>query len=150
MKKLTTLFILLFVGSLGLFAEPKVPKYFYGDSEFKEDKYIYISNDLMYCYEIQAINVNDTEYPYKLNFIKRSLLVDTSMFLAIYFENENQLDNFTKNIHLSDIENEFERIRKRIINANVKSSIQLSMNDEYFDYENRPNKVIYMAYNNDL
>ena len=143
MKKLTTLIILSFL-TIGLFAEPKVPKYYFDDSEKKEDEYSYISNDLMYCYEIQAVSINYPNFKYKLNFTKRSLVYDTTISLFIFFETEKQLDNFINTIHLSDIENEFNRIRKQIIMIDaIPNPTKPSFRDEYFDYKNRPSLIFY-------
>ena len=143
MKKLTTLFILVFL-SVSLFAEPKVPKYYFDDSDKKEDEFSYISNDLMYCYEIQAVSVNYPKFKYKLNFTKRSLVYDKTMSLFVFFETEKQLDNFINNIHLSDIENEFNRIRKQIIMiGEIPNPTRPDFRDEYFDCNNRPSLIFY-------
>lgn len=145
MKKLTTLFILFFVVSLGLFAEPKVPKYYYGDSDIKEDEYIYISNDLMYCYTVRTTySPSNPKLKYVFNIEKTSLVYDSSMALKVFFETEKQLDNFTKSFHISDIENEFNRIRKLIImNDGKPNPNRIDFDKEYFDYQNRPKYIFY-------
>lgn len=145
MKKLTTIFILLFVVSTALFSEPKVPKYYFDDSDIKEDEYIYVSNDLMYCYTVRS--TYHPSYP-KLKYIfsieKTSLQYDSSMALKVFFENEKQLDNFTKSFHISDIESEFERIRKLIIlNDEKPNPNRIDFDKEYFDYQNRPKYIFY-------
>lgn len=119
MKKLFIFSVLFFLAA-SVFCEPKVPKYYFGDSNNKDDAYSYISNDLMYCYEIQAVNTDTPNFKYKLNFEKYSLIDNSSIYLCLFFKTENQLDNFIKDIHLSDIENEFIRIRKQIINTDGK------------------------------
>lgn len=145
MKKLTTLLFLSFL-AVGLFAEPKIPKYFFGDSEIKEDSFKYISNDLMYFYEVQAGNTDTPKFKYKLKISKTSLVYDTEMALIIYFETEKQLDNYIKTIHLSDIENEFIRIRKQIIMIDEQPNpTNPNFKDEYFDCENRPKYIFYSA-----
>lgn len=145
MKKLTILFVLVFL-AISLFAEPKVPKYFYDNSDKKEDEFSYISNDLMYCFEILAVSVDYPKFKYKLNFTKRSLVYDTTMSLFIFFETEKQLDAFINNIHLSDIENEFNRIRKQIIMIDeIPNPNRPTFKDEYFDYRNRPSLIFYEA-----
>lgn len=144
MKKLTILFILVFL-SVGLFAEPKVPKYFYGDSEIKEDEYIYVSNDLLYCYTVRSTySPSNPKLKFVFNIEKTSLMYDSSMALKIFFETEKQLDNFTKSFHISDIENEFERIRKLIIlNDGKPNPTRIDFDKEYFDYQNRPKYIFY-------
>lgn len=143
MKKLTTLFILVFL-SIGLFAEPKIPKYYFDDSDKKEDAYTYISNDLMYCYEIQAISIDTSNFKYEICFKKRSLVYDTSMSLFIFFKTEKQLDSFINTIHLSDIENEFNRIRKQIIMVDeIPNPTKPGFKKEYFNFEHRPKNIFY-------
>lgn len=145
MKKFTILILasLLFAA---VFAEPKVPKYYSGDSKYKEHEYTYISNDLKYCYEIQATKIDTSKFHYQLNFSKRSLEFDTEMSLYVLFETEKQLDNFIKDIHLSDLENEFNRIRKIIIMIDEKPNpTKLNFEDEYFDFKNRPKHIFYEA-----
>lgn len=145
MKKLTTLFILVFL-SVTFFAEPKVPKYYYGDSDKKENAFIYISNDLMYCYEVLATNNESQKFNYQLTLKKKSLNSDIGMNLIILFENEKQLDNFTKSIHLSDIENEFNRIRKLIIqNDESPNPTDPKFAKEHFNYKNKPTYIFYEA-----
>jgi len=144
MKKLTTLFVLVFL-AISLFAEPKVPKYFYDDSDTKEDEFIYVSNDLMYCYTVQAIySPSKPRFKYILKIEKASLLYDSTMSLHVFFETEKQLDNFTKDFHLSDIENEFIRIRKLCILDDEKPNpTRKDFDKEYFDYQNRPKNITY-------
>lgn len=143
MKKLTTLFILVFL-SVGLFAEPKIPKYYFDDSDKKEDAYTYISNDFKYCYEIQAHTTDTPNFKYKINFQKRSLEYDSKIALLIYFKTEKQLDNFINNFHIANIENEFNKIRQQIIILDgVPNPTQKNFKDEYFDFEHRPQYIFY-------
>jgi hypothetical protein len=130
MKKLTTIFILVFM-AVGLFAEPKVPKLYNG-----EDEYSYTSNNMMYYYEINAGKNADKKFPFGLHFIKYSYVGTVKITLIINFENEKQLDTFIKDIHLSDIDNEFNRIRKQLILNNASMRIKT-------DNESRPIWTIY-------
>lgn len=133
MKKITTIFILAAVFVVVLFAEPKVPKMYNGD-----DEYSYISNDMLYYYEIQAGKNTDKKHPFGLHFIKYSYLGTVKVTLIINFENEKQLDNYIKDIHLSDIDNEFNRIRKQLIMNDANTRTQT-------DKEERPLWIIYEA-----
>ena len=132
MKKLTTLFILVFL-AVGLFAEPKVPKMYKG-----EDEYTFISNDLLHYYTIQAGKSSSKKFSYELHFIKYLYVGAVKVTIIIYFENEKQLDNYIKDIHLSDLDSEFERIRKQLISSDASIRTKTD-NDE------RPLWTIYEA-----
>lgn len=119
MKKLTTLFILLFVGSV-LFADPKFPKYYITDDDYTS--YLYVSNDLQSIYEIKAI-VYPTSKKGIFSFIKRSLVLPTSIFITIEFSTEKKLDEFIKTIDLADVENSFNRTRQNLIRDGITPKI---------------------------
>lgn len=121
MKKLTTIFILLFIGA-AVFAEPKFPKYSITDENAVP--YLYISNDCQSIYEIKA-----TVYPNSkkavLGFCKKSLVLPTKINIAIEFSTEKKLDDFIKDIDLSDIEDSFVKVRQRIIKQGITPDIIL-------------------------
>ena len=108
MKKLF-LFTAVFILASGVFSEPKIPK------AFEEDPYVYVSNDFTSSYEIYYRQFSSGKFQYILSFNKRSLLYESEINLDICFETEKQFNNFIKNIHLSDLENEFIQIRKLLI-----------------------------------
>lgn len=140
MKKLTILFILVFL-AVGLFAEPKVPKN-YND----EETFSYINNDFSACYEVEASKnySNSAKYKYSLYMRKNFLFFNKSIRLNIYFENEKQLDEFIKTIHLSDIENEFNRIRKlMIMNDATPNPTTKDFDKRTFDFDNPPPSIFY-------
>ncbi len=145
MKK-NILFFLILLISLRLFAEPKVPKYYFGESDKKEDAYVYISNDFMDCYEIQALSVSTPNFSYVLKFSKTSLLYDMSMCLMVYFKTEKQLDDFINTIHLSDLENEFVRIRKLMIEHDaIPNPTHVDWDKQTFDYKDKPKYIFYQV-----
>ena len=82
MKKLTTLFILVFL-AIGLFAEPKIPKTYKG-----EDPYTYIDHDFKYCYEINSGKTSSTKFNYSIYFRKISLETERRTTLIIDFVDE--------------------------------------------------------------
>ena len=135
MKKLTTLFILAFL-AVGLFAEPKVPKTYKG-----EDVYSYLTNDFKYNYEIHAGKIDTPNFKYEIYFSKTLLEDDKYISLLIFFENEQQLDSFTKKIDLSEIEKEFNKIQK----AMIKSGSTPNDLHKNFDYSNPPPYIYYRA-----
>lgn len=114
MKKLTTLFLLVFI-SFDLFAEPQIPKNFFKDTDTQEHFFQYVSSDFNYSYAVWTNPYTSNNYECELHIKKSSLVKDFSMTLHIYFKSEQQMDKFIKTLHLSDIENEFNRIRKLII-----------------------------------
>ncbi|MBO4640901.1 MAG: hypothetical protein J5710_14210 [Treponema sp.] len=116
MKKLF-LFAALFILVSSVFAEPKIPK------AFEEEPYIYISNDFTSSYEIYYREFTSAKLKYLLVFNKESLINGERFNLNICFETEKQLNNFIKTIHLSDLENEFIRVRKLLIDNNARARI---------------------------
>ncbi len=144
MKKLTTLFILVFL-AVGLFAEPKVPKYYFKENSPKEDAFVYVGNDLLSCYEVQAIyNKVPSNLNYSLKIQKKSLMFDITIVLNFVFETEKQLDNFCKDIHLSDIENEFNRLRKlMILNDAIPNQTHKDADKQTYDFRNKPRYIVY-------
>lgn len=135
MKKLTTILILVFL-STSLFAEPKIPKMYNG-----EDEYSYITNDFKCCYDIQASKKETPKFNYEIHFHKTLLEEDKRITLILFFENEQQLDNFSKKIDLSEIEKEFNRTQK----AMIKSGSTPNDLQKGFDYNNPPPSIYYRA-----
>ena len=137
MKKLTTLFILGFI-SFSLFAEPQIPKNFFKDTDTAEHYFVYVSNDLNYSYAVWS-QYNSFSKEYTLYIEKSSLLYDNTILLEIMFSSEKNLDSFIKTIHLSDIENEFNRIRRLIISKDNYPCY----NKHKYNYKNQPIKETY-------
>lgn len=159
MKKLTTLFILLFVGSV-LFADPKFPKYSFTDDNITP--YLYVSDDCQSIYEIKAL-VWPNSKKAALSFNKKSLILPTSICITIEFSTEKKLDDFIKTIDLSDIENSFNKTRQKLIKEGITpdiikyypdekprmvtetKTIYGYSYDETFDWKNLPSSSIYRA-----
>lgn len=159
MKKLTTLFILAFL-AVGLFAEPKFPKYNITDDD--DVPYVYVSNDLQSVYELIAYVYPNKKKPY-IFFAKKSLIIPTSIHIKIEFSNEKDLDNYIKNINLADIETCFNNIRRKLINdgitpdivkynADGKTKQTTSTNtiygngyEEHYDYKTLPQTIVYIT-----
>ena len=117
MKKLTTL-ILASLFCFGVFAAPKIP---IGTLSDDFEPYIYMSNSGLNSYSIKAII-----YPsgsVALRFINWSLITDENVSIQIDFNDEKTFYAFTKNFDLSDIENEFSKLRKSIISQNITASL---------------------------
>lgn len=163
MKKLFIL-ILANLFCLGLFAvAPKVPKMVnYSDT----DPYLYISNDCLNMYRIIAnVHSDKKSSNYQLSFINYSLVIDTLISIQINFSSEQQLDNYIKDIDLSDLESEFKKLRQSLIKNNCTPDIYPAINsdlekinidkeyrknhpfgygyEEIYDNENIPNGIYY-------
>ena len=121
MKKLTTLFILVFL-SVGLFAEPKIPKH--TDAETAEKGYYYINDSLTNEYKIYSLINNDYSL-YTFEFSNISLINNIRINIIIRFKDEKSLDKFTSTIDLYNIDTEFSKLRKRLDNANVSPTVLL-------------------------
>ena len=130
MKKLTTLFILLFVGSV-LFADPKFPKYDINNEN--DTPYLYVSDDLQSIYEIYAFEVAKGKYT--LMFNKTSLINPTHIYIQIRFSSEKKLDDFIKDIDLTDLETSFKVTRQKIIKQGITPDIYV------YDKNDKPRKV---------
>lgn len=159
MKKLFTI-LFLFSITVCMFADPKFPKYSFDDDE--QVPYIYVSNDCQTVYELKAIF-----YPSKknaiLSFNNYSLVVPTHILITIEFSSEKKLDEYIKNIDLSDIENSFKRIRLELIKKGITPSISEYNSsgksspikeeetvygygyDNHYDWKNLPNIIGYKA-----
>lgn len=117
MKKLTTLFILVFL-SVGLFASPKIP---FESLDDEVEPFIFNSNDGLYSYSIKA---GDSAYDrVKLFFIKYSLGTNTTVSISITFDNKDIYDKFTKDFDLSEIETEFNNLQKKIIKSDIQQHL---------------------------
>ena len=140
MKKITTIIILFAVFICSLFAEPKVPVYSYEkDSNLKENPYFYLSNDCQNIYEVQAFYDVSSKYVFRIT--NKSLITKTYIRLEILFPTKKLLDNFNKTIHLSDLENEFLRLRELLI---LNDALQIiKPDDKDFDFSNPPKSFYY-------
>lgn len=129
MKKLFTL-ILASLFYFSIFAvAPKVPKMInYSDT----DPYLYMSNDCLNMYSIKAIVNTDTKTSkYQLSFINYSLVINTLISIQLTFPSEQQLDNFIKDYDLSDLENEFKKLRQSLIKNNCTPDIYPAINNDF-------------------
>lgn len=122
MKKLTTLFILIFIVSAGLFANPKVPK---GNI----DPLYLLSNDCQSCYRIGAFSPTGKSYSFQ--FIKYSLISDSLIAINISCKNEKEVDSIISNIDVSNLDFEFERLRKKIIQLNIEPTFSMKNDIPY-------------------
>ena len=142
MKKLC-IFILASVFCFGLFAAtPKIPK----NINYDETKpFTFISNDCLNSYSIIANVVNTKKVnEYKISFINHSLLINTLISIQISFQDEKQLNDFINNFDLSDIENEFSKLRKTFIQSNLQPDIY-PKTDDFYDNKNIPTSIVYMV-----
>lgn len=138
MKKLTTLFILLFIGA-AVFAEPKIPEY-----TIKEDvvPFLYVSNDCQNVYEIYTL-VSDSKNPLRLNFFNKSLVIPTSIYLQIEFTSKKNYDNFIKDIDMSDLEKSFILIRQKLTKQGVTPDIWKYNNGKTYSLNRQNDNTIY-------
>ncbi len=142
MKKLTTLFILIFIVSTGLFANPKIPKienYLDSlDSDFTGTNYLcYMNNSCTNFYKIFAV----TDTKYTLYFSNTSLVTNINITLCMNFPSERELDNYIYELDTSDLENEFRNIRKTFIKYNINPVYSTGKNDTI-------TKITYTVYQN--
>jgi len=158
MKKLTTILILVFIVSAGLFANPKIPRYVIPYDEVIP--YLYVSNDCQNIYEIY-IGTNKANTNFQLRFFNKSLILPTSIFLEVDFSSEKKLEDFIKDIDLSDLETSFKNTRQKLIRLDITPDIFLYGKKEYhreidnteygygyneqFDFQTLPSQVIYRA-----
>ncbi len=161
MKKLTILIVLVFL-AVGLFAESiEIPRY---NVPYEEViPYKYVSNDCQNLYEIY-IKTNKSKEYFQLNFFNRSLLLPTSIYLEIEFTSKKKLDDFIKDIDLSDMENSFQIARQNLIKQGITPDIFSYNNgkttsynrednntkygygyDVNFDFQKLPSSIIYKA-----
>ena len=142
MKKLF-IFILASVFCFGLFAAtPKIPK----NINYDETKpFTFISNDCLNSYSIVAkiVNLKNVK-EYKISFINHSLIINTLISIQISFQDEEQLNNFINNFDLSDIENEFIKLRKKLVQNNLTPDI-FPESDDFYDNETIPTSIVYMV-----
>ena len=130
MKKLTTLFFILFFLAVGLFAEPLIiPKNY----ENTDVPYFYIDDNLTTSYMLMSfsedtnIKSNQTNNvkitPNKLEFYKSTSNV--SILLEIYFTSESELDIFiSKYFNKSyEIPETFSKMRKFAIDKNASEQL---------------------------
>ncbi len=137
MKKLTTLFILVFL-SVGLFANPKIPKtdnYFNTLIADNNDVYSFVNDSCQNVYKIYAV-VNEKEF--ELHFINKSYITNVEISITIDFDNEQRLDEFIKKINTSDLEGSFISLRKYIIQLDINPTNLL-------DENNNIKKVMYFC-----
>lgn len=143
MKKLI-LCVILFSLFASVFASPKIPV---STSDDYVEPYIHSSNDGLNSYRIDAF-VSKSSYNTKLSFINYFILTDELISIQIYFENAASYQEFTKNFDLSNIEEEFVKLRKKLINADIYAdkiqSIAGISTRDIVAY--RPYKTIYTCY----
>ena len=115
MKKTTTLFILIILFITGLYANPKIP--FESLSDDEVDPYIYMNSDGLYSYKIKAVVLPSEKV--SLSFIKFFLSTKNNISITITFDNESVYNRFSKDFDLSEIENEFDNLQKKIIKSGI-------------------------------
>lgn len=123
MKKLL-IFILASLFCLGLFATPSIPIDKYDDDDY--EPYIYMSNSGLNSYSLSATLI---ENKVRFSFINFSLITKENISISITFENEKTFNEYMKNFDLSDIENEFITLRKKIIKSNINPKIHQKSDD---------------------
>lgn len=142
MKKLTTILILVFIVSAGLFANPKIPKidnYLDSlDSDFTGKNYLcYMNDSCTNLYKIFAV----TDKKYTLYFSNTSLITNINITLCMLFPSEKDLDNYIYELDTSDLENEFKSIRRTIIKYNINPVYSTGK-------DNAISKITYTVYQN--
>lgn len=138
MKKKLFFCILFFSIIVGLFAIPKLTtKTDINDRNYKP--YYYLSDSGDAYYEIVKENYsyidkyNKTIRICALYFSKHFIATDSVIGLNIAFTSKEKLDKFADSIDLLDIENEFIKLRKQLINDNAE--ILSSYGEDYFIIE---------------
>ncbi len=138
MKKLTTLFILIFIVSAGLFSNPKVPK---TDNSFKssdslsvDDCLIYINNSGQNIYRLYG-EVSDHS---TLWFSNESIITGIKIVFAINFPDEKAMDVFTSKITTYDLEKVFSDLRELLMESDITPLIIEGEN-------NKVKEVLYLA-----
>lgn len=117
MKKLTTLFIVLFISISGLFAAPKIPKTtetwppleYFGN----ENVLAYVNNSCQNVYTIWAV-LEPEKKRYTFNFNNYSYVTEIEIAISLNFQSEEKLDTFLKKIDTTDLENAFNKLRKEL------------------------------------
>ena len=125
MKKLTTLFIVLFVFVSGLFANPTLYDYIIKDEEVLE----YVSDDCQTCYSLfysYAPDINS----FHISFYIESFVSAVSIHIQYDFENEKAMLNFAKKINLPNLEVEIKKLRQQLTDSNIKYKIMYNDKDE--------------------
>jgi hypothetical protein len=117
MKKLSILFILLSF-SICLFAAPKIPKYTFDSDEDEPDELVYVSNDLQNYYILSATCLSDNSFA----FIKKSFSNNIVISININCNSEKEIDYIISKIDTTDIDNEFTKLRKNIMAADLLPS----------------------------
>ena len=125
MKKLTTLFICLFICISGLFANPTLYDSIIKDEEVLE----YVSDDCQTCYSLFYIYEPDIK-DYAISFYIYSFISDVSIHIKYDFENEKAMLNFAKKINLPNLEVEIKKLRQQLTDSNIKYKIMYSDKDE--------------------
>lgn len=145
MKKLTTLFILIFIVSASFFAQAKIPYNSYDD---EIEPYIFTSSDRQYSYSIRG-----SDAPYdkaKLSFIKWHIPTNTNVSISINFDNKDIYDKFTKDFDISEIEMEFSKLEKKVVKSGVKQRLAQKQDNDNFNMKTtsiNPNKPYNVWYN---
>ena len=118
MKKIT-IFILASLFCFSLFAAPKIPKDTFDSDEDESGELIYVSNDLQNYYILYSSCLDDKN---TFMFIKRSLSNDIVISLNINCNSEKEVDYIISKIDTTDIDNEFAKLRKNIMAADLLPS----------------------------
>lgn len=140
MKKLF-IFSILFFLAVSVFANPTIPII---DSYFKtvnkdfdhENILSFVSDSGQNLYKLFAIK-NDREYTIEIDNV--SYITGIQIVLSMSFSTELQFYTIYNNIDTSNIENEFSRLRKMLIKANVEPITSLKEDNK------TPEKVLYIG-----
>lgn len=118
MKKLTTLFILVFL-SVGLFASPKVPKtnnsFKSSESLSADDCLVYVNNSGQNIYRLFG-EVTDHS---TLWFSNESLVTGIKIVFAINFQDEITMDGFIAKFTTYDLERCFNELRESFMDSDI-------------------------------
>ena len=142
MKKLTTLFILLFV-SFNLFAAPKIPKLDNYTSDITKrvdfntnEMLSYIDDSGQNLYKLYAIS---KENEYSFHFINKSYITFIEIEIIIHFKSEQALDTYLQKFNTMDIEKEFKDTRR------ILSQFNLTPIVSYDKDTAKPKTVLYIV-----
>lgn len=129
MKKLIFC-VILFSLFASVFASPKIPKSSHStdikDKLQSKDNLVYINDSGLNLYAIRGITTNSI---HELEFSSISLITKVEIRLVMMFDTEDALDYAIRTIDTSNLEVEFEEIRKAFLKGDIKPVILLDKND---------------------
>lgn len=127
MKKLfLILLISLFVSSL--FSQANIP---IGNLSDDYEPYISISNDGLCSYSIKAVILPSKKVNF--SFIKFFMNTNNNISISIEFDNEEVYKSFTKDFDISEIEMEFSKLQKKIIQSGIQPTLTQSADSSNYE-----------------